>query len=79
MGVVIDPMEDELIRELYGKGRTEGRAEGEKTVLRKQLATRFGPLPRWAEEKLASASEEQLNEWAVWLLSAEHLEGVFRS
>jgi hypothetical protein len=38
----------------------EGESKGEARLLRKQLSCRFGPLPAWAEMKLADAAPAQL-------------------
>ncbi len=104
MSVVIDPMENEVIREWItegiekgrvqglAEGRVEGRAEGRaegrvegieqgraegfRRLLQRQLEARFGMLPEWATQRLASAAEEQLQDWALRLLDARTLEAV---
>ncbi len=58
------------------QGRQEGRQEGEATVLRRQLARRFGPLPSWAEQRLDQAGEAELESWADRVLDAQTLEDV---
>lgn len=45
------------------EGRQEGRAEGAAQAIRQIAELRFGPLPRWAEEKLNHASFETLQSW----------------
>ena len=47
----------------------EGKAEGMKRL----LARRFGPLPPWAEQRIAAASIAQLDAWIDGLLDAESL------
>ena len=42
------------------RGRQEGLQQGEATVLRRLLTQRFGPLPLWADERLAQASPQEL-------------------
>ncbi len=88
MSVVIDPMENEVIREWISdgveKGRAEGRAEGLKKgraegyrgVLEAQLRARFGRLPDWAKARLASADADQLRQWGIQLLEAPSLAAV---
>lgn len=50
----------------------------ERGLLRKLLVRRFGPLPAWAEAKLAGAELAQLEAWAEpVLLEAATLEVVF--
>ena len=73
MGVVLDPMEDEYLRDLYQRGMEEGRQvgrqagreEGAVGLLRQFLQERFGPLPEWAEAKITTANHEQLLRWTT--------------
>jgi len=58
------------------EGREEGREEGERRVLRRLLERRFGALPPWAEQRLASAGVDELEGWADRLLGAGDLAGV---
>ena len=53
-----------------------GRQEGESRLLRRLLVRRFGPLPGWAEERLAQASIEQVEEWGDRVLEAASLTEV---
>ncbi|WP_277621764.1 DUF4351 domain-containing protein [Kineobactrum sediminis] len=57
--------------------RQEGRLEGERRVLQRQLVRRFGELPAWAAEKLEAASAEQLDIWADDILAAQTLDELF--
>ena len=59
------------------KGVEKGRVEGQSRLLRRQLERRFGVLPSWATEQLASASEQQLEAWGEAILTAPTLEAVF--
>ncbi len=59
------------------EGRQEGRQEGEALLLRRLLTRRFGELPAWVNERLANASNEELEHWADQMLEAATLEGVF--
>ncbi|QXP84031.1 DUF4351 domain-containing protein [Methylococcus sp. Mc7] len=61
------------------EGLQQGIALGEITLLRRQLTRRFGPLPAWAEARLAQASTEQCEAWADRLLDAGSLEAVLGS
>jgi uncharacterized protein with von Willebrand factor type A (vWA) domain len=69
----------EGLQEGLQKGLQQGIAQGEIALLRRQLTRRFGPLPAWAEARLAQASTEQCEAWADRLLEAESLEGVLGS
>jgi hypothetical protein len=51
-------------------------AAGVAKVLREQLTTKFGPLPRWAEVRVAEARPNQVQRWAKKILAADTLEGV---
>ncbi|MGI9211337.1 MAG: DUF4351 domain-containing protein, partial [Methylococcaceae bacterium] len=66
---------------LKGKmeGKMEGLLEGEAKLLRKLLERRFGPLPPSITEKLAQASEQDLERWGVAVLIAPNLDAVFRN
>lgn len=64
-------------REVKTEGRLEGRLEGEALVLQRQLTRRFGSLPEWAQQRLRSASSEELETWADRVLDATRLEEVF--
>ncbi len=59
------------------EGRVEGRHEGEVRLLAKQLSRRFGVLPEWVGERLAQASEDELQVWAEAVLDAPTLAAVF--
>lgn len=52
----------------------EGRHEGVEKTLRKQIALKFGELPEWANNRLASASDDQLDNWVAEILTADSLE-----
>jgi len=62
------------------KAATEkGMQQGEKKILIRLIQKRFGQLPGWAKEKIAQASEEQLEHWADNILDATTLEEVFET
>jgi predicted transposase YdaD len=78
------PFTTELIAKTLERGRQEGRHEGrqegrhlgEHDFLHKILEARFGPLPVWAEERLQSATDEDMLRWALKAPSAESLESA---
>ncbi|MBK7006117.1 MAG: Rpn family recombination-promoting nuclease/putative transposase [Burkholderiales bacterium] len=63
------------------QGRQEGRQEGEQKGFARavtlQLQLRFGPVPEWAQERLSSASEEQLTHWLGAILTAQSIDDLF--
>ena len=71
-------------REDEAKGREEGREAGREEgalwaiqkTLRSLLKTKFGRVPVWAQERLASATSAQLEAWCQKILVADTIEGV---
>lgn len=58
-------------------GIEKGRQEGEVFVLTRLLTRRFGSLPGWVTERLAQASQEDLEQWVERVLDAQRLEDIF--
>jgi hypothetical protein len=79
--VEIGPESEQLLKTTYDRllerGRAEGRAEGGAAILLKLLTERFGALPADVEERVRTASVEQLDLWAVAVLKAKTLEEIF--
>ena len=69
---------DQWAKEYKQEGRKEGKKEGEALVLQRLLSRRFGPLPPEVLARIASASEEDINQWVDRILDAGCLEEVFR-
>ena len=59
------------------EGVEQGIEQGERSLLYRQLARRFGPLDRQTETRLKQASTEDLERWADNILDARTLEDVF--
>ncbi|MHA7881203.1 MAG: Rpn family recombination-promoting nuclease/putative transposase [Saccharospirillum sp.] len=59
------------------QGLEQGISQGERTLLKKQLIRRFGPLSQQAIARIESAPSAQLELWAENLLDAKTLEDVF--
>ena len=57
-------------------GREEGTHLGIEKTLRSLLKTKFSRVPVWAQERLASATSEQLEAWCQKILVADTIEGV---
>jgi hypothetical protein len=70
-----------LAEQLIQRGRAEGIREGvlngQREVLARLLALKFGVLPSAAQERIACATHDQLAEYTLRVLSAETLESVF--
>ena len=69
-----------LAERLHKEGKLEGEIHGRNAVLRRQLAKRFGQdiLDIRKQERLRSATAEQLDLWAERILDAKTIEDVFR-
>ena len=72
----IERMGEERGRE---QGILEGRRQGEVEILKRQMSRQYGPLPGWAEERLAKASVDDLEQWADRVLEASSIGEVFGS
>jgi Domain of unknown function (DUF4351) len=57
----------------------KGRQEGEMVMLRRLLTQRFGPLSDGVEQRLHTATVQDLERWADRVLDAQHLDEVFRT
>jgi len=60
------------------QGLEEGELSGKLKVLRRLIEKRFGPLPDWAENRLATRSARELEEWSVRVLDAKTLEELLK-
>jgi hypothetical protein len=86
MPVHFDLRENEILGPPYIKGLEEGeqkglqqgRQEGELVILRRLMQKRFGALPAWAEERLASRSAAELEELSDRVLEASSLEDLLK-
>lgn len=54
----------------------EAVRENSASILRRQLETKFGRLPAWVDERLATAKPVQFGRWTKKVLTADTLEGV---
>ncbi|WP_335582527.1 DUF4351 domain-containing protein [Candidatus Thiodictyon syntrophicum] len=70
----LTPLEEtQAYQSIFVKGEAKGKIEGKAEGIKRLLARRFGPLPRWAEQRIAAASVAQLDAWIDGLLDAESL------
>jgi len=58
------------------EGEQRGRREGEAALLVRQLERRFGVLPSWARDRIATGDTVALEEWGLRVLDARSLEDV---
>ena len=66
----------DLEDQAQARGLAKGRGQGMVQLLREQMQTKFGPLPKWAEDRLSQGSPAQVVRWARKLLAAKTLESV---
>jgi len=62
--------------ELRAGGRIEGELRGKATALLRQLRRVFRTVPPDTEQRIRSASEDELDNWLDRILEADTLEGV---
>ncbi|MCH8533141.1 MAG: Rpn family recombination-promoting nuclease/putative transposase [Saccharospirillum sp.] len=56
------------------QGIEQGMHEGVEAMLRKQIVLKFGDIPDWADNQMASANDAQLEEWVTRILSVSSLD-----
>ena len=78
MPVFNDILENRVLGPVWQEGREEGRQEGERNLLRRQMKARFGRIPAWANRRLAMLSSTEVGELAVRILSAGSLRELLR-
>ena len=70
-----------LCQEAIDTGRTAGQAEGRTagraSMLIDMMGAKFGPLPKWASERINKANSVQLERWGCKMLFTDSLELVF--
>ena len=67
---------NEWTQKLLTEGQQVGVQVGQAKVLRKQLESRFGPLPDWALLRLKDGSEAELDRWCLRVLSQSNLQTI---
>jgi hypothetical protein len=81
MPVYID-LENKVLGPAFKKGLEEGELkgtlEGELKILRRQIEKRFGPIPKWAAERLAARSAAELEELSDRILDVTNIEDLFQ-
>lgn len=81
MPVYIDILENKVLGPTFKKGLEEGelkgKLEGELKILRRQIEKRFGPIPKWAAERLAARSATELEELSDRILEVTNIEDLF--
>jgi len=60
------------------EGRQEGRQEERRVLVSRLLEKRFGPLSTAIQQRLQSATPEELEHWAMRMLEVDSLDAVFQ-
>ena len=68
MGITTDITKNEFVQDVIRDDRAN--------MLRGQLETKFGSLPKWVNERLAAATSVQIERWSKKIITADTLEGV---
>ncbi len=76
--IMDNPLIGPRIREGIEIGRREGRKEGERALMLRQVEKRFGAIPEWAQQKIDAMSSTDLEDAALRLLDAASLEELLR-
>ena len=81
MPLLNDILENRVLGREFKRGLEEGvqqgLQQGELTLLRRQIEERFGPIPKWAEDRLAARSVAELEDLGVRVLKAKTIEELF--
>ncbi len=73
---VLTPLEEtRAYQSIFAKGEAKGKADD----LKRLLARRFGPLPRWAVARINAASIAQLDAWLDGIFDAPALDALLGS
>jgi hypothetical protein len=72
MSVAIDITKNPILLRIHREAEQKGRVD----LLALQLDAKFGPLPKWASDRLEQATPAQATRWARKALVADTLEGV---
>ena len=77
MPLLNDILENRVLGREFKRGLEQGVQQGELTLLRRLIEKRFGPMPQWAEERLAARSAAELEELGERVLTAKTIEEMF--
>ncbi len=77
MGAAYEEWAQKVRREGRREGREKGLIDGERALMLRMLAHRFGELPESAARRIKRADPEQLDRWAKRMLDADTLDQVF--
>jgi hypothetical protein len=68
---------DKIIGPYYRKGVKTGKVQGRAAMLRRMIRAKFGSLPKWAADHIATCSPQQIDGLGVRLIGSSSLEQLF--
>lgn len=74
MPITVNILDNKVLGREYKKGVRVGQLK----VLRRQINQRFGPIPAWAEERLISYSDDELDALTLRTLDAQSLNDLLK-
>ena len=77
MPLLNDILDNRVLGREFKRGLEQGVQQGELTVLRRQIEERFGPIPKWADDRLTALLAAELEELGVRVLKAKTIEELF--
>lgn len=76
--IKIEKWGQDKFREGLEQGMEKGRKEGKTAMLTKALALKFGAVPQKIQQQIDQANIESIKRWSEQLLTANHLNDVFK-
>ena len=76
MGVYVEIEKNVFLKELRDSALAQGKAEGMGFLLQSLLESKFGPLPKWAVNRVQNAAAAHVETWAPKVLKSDTLEEV---
>ncbi len=74
MVISVDVMENAFLRDVFGKGKLEGKV----TLLLGQLEEKYGQPSKEINERLYSAAPDDLDRWSRRILKSDTLDDIFK-
>lgn len=75
--VTIKRERQQALQQGMQQGMQQGQRKGAAEIVTSLITRKFGPLPNWAQVRMARADEAELNQWAMQVLDAQRIEQVF--
>jgi predicted transposase YdaD len=76
---IMQSIADSFREEGRREGLEKGLEEGQRAIVRRQLVSKFGPLPESVERRLEAATPVELERYADDILDAERMSDIFEN